>query len=476
MLLPPARSTTDLLSIISVILCVTFVGQAQVWDPPAISVWPDHNDSSRSQAKTHKLIAEGKLLFETRFNALDGAGRPSATGDSKPTFRSVDNNRGFTRTSGPDANSCSACHNQPAIGGSGDFVANVFVGAQFRDPPTTSITTDVTSERNTITMFGSGAIDMLAREMTRDLLAQRDKGLSKAKATNQDQPIALKTKGIFFGTIVVRPDGSYETSRLEGVDPDLIVKPFGAKGISISLREFTINALNHHHGIQAVERFGWEQTGQRDFDSDGVNVEFTVGQVSALVLFQASLPAAGRAPSFISKHRRQIERGSQLFKTIGCGDCHVPFLNLSASHFSEPNPYNRPGNINPKDVGRPLVLPLPIRPNGGLTRSAGDEVLVWAFTDLKRHRICDDADPFFCNENLRQDNVPTDQFMTTKLWDLATSAPYGHRGDCTTISEAIIHHSAEGAGSRNNFLALNDNDKRSLIRFLLSLGTAHYVQ
>ncbi len=456
------------------LLCIAAITQGQIWDPPAITVFPKHDDAARSKAKKRELLMDGKLLFEARFNRLDGAGRPSATGDSKPTFRTVENNGGFMRTSGPDANSCSACHNQPAVGGSGDFVANVFVGAQFKDPPTTSITTDVTNERNTITMFGSGAIDILAREMTRDLIMQRDSGLSKAKSTNRTYPITLKTKGISFGAIVVRPDGSYDTSRLEGVDPDLVVKPFGAKGVAISLREFTINALNHHHGIQAIERFGWEQTGQHDFDSDGVDVEFTVGQVSALVLFQASLPAAGRSPSFISKYQAETERGGQLFKTIGCSNCHVPFLRLSTSHFSEPNPYNRPGNINPQDVERSITLPLPIRPHGGVTRAPDGGVLVWAFTDLRRHRICDDADPFFCNEHIRQDNVPTDQFMTTKLWDLATSAPYGHRGDCTTVSEAIIHHSAEGASSRDSFLGLNETDKRNLIRFLLSLGTAHY--
>jgi len=456
------------------ILCFAAIVQGQIWDPPAISVSPNHNDAAKSRAKRRQLLMDGRLLFKARFNTLDGAGRPSATGDSKPTFRTVENNSGFLRTSGPDANSCAACHNQPAIGGSGDFVANVFVGAQFKDPPTKSITTDITNERNTITMFGSGAIDMLAREMTRDLIMQRDAGLSKAKATNRPYPIPLKTKGISFGAIIVKPDGSYDTSRLEGVDPDLVVKPFGVKGIAISLREFTINALNHHHGIQAVERFGWEQTGQHDFDSDGVDVEFTVGQVSALVLFQASLPAAGRSPSFISKHRAEITRGRQLFETVGCSNCHVPFLKLSTSHFSEPNPYNRPGNVNPQDVEHPITLPLPIRPYGGLTRSADGGVLVWAFTDLKRHRICDEADPFFCNEHIRQDNVPTDQFITTKLWDLATSSPYGHRGDCTTVSEAIIHHSAEGVSSRNSFLALNETDKRNLIRFLLSLGTAHH--
>ena len=461
------------LAIAFALLVQVIVVAQQNWDPPAITVFPDHDKAARSSGDLAKMVKAGRILFEARFNVLDGAGRPTATGDSKPTFRLEEGDVGFIRTSGPDANSCAGCHNQPAIGGSGDFVANVFVGAQFKDPPTSSITTDITSERNTIGMVGSGAIDMLAREMTTELLAQRNEGLARAKRNRSEYDIALTAKGVAFGVIRVRPDGTYDTSRLEGVDPDLVVKPFGAKGIAISLREFTINALNQHHGIQAVERFGWEQTGQRDFDGDGVNIEFTVGQTSALVLFQALLPAPGRSPQYVTKYGSYIRRGETLFSQIGCAQCHVPYLKLRSSVFTEPNPYNRPGNINPSDVKAQIKIPIPTRKNRGVTKDPDGNLWVWAYTDLKRHIICDEADPFFCNERLRQDNVPTDQFLTPKLWDLSTSAPYGHRGDCTTVSEVILHHSGEALIAKNNFLKISESDKRSLVWFLLSLGTSH---
>lgn len=435
------------------------------WDPPIITVFPDHNLAARSVIKRQQMLKDGQVLFEAKFNLSDGVGRPTATGDSKPTFRTKENNLGFIRTSGPDANSCVACHNQPRIGGAGDFAVNVFVGAQFKDPPTASITTEVTSERNSLALFGSGAIDMIAREMTRELLFQRDNGLIRARVLGKNLDIELKTKGISFGIITARPDGTYTTTHLEGIDPDLVVKPFGVKGIATSLREFTINAANHHNGMQALERFGWEQTGVNDFDGDGVESELTVGQVSALVLFQASLPAPPHPLMFEANNKR----GRQLFSSIGCAQCHVPALRLESTNFVEPNPYNRPGNVNPTDVAS-IRMSLPIEPNSGITRASDGTLLVWAFTDLKRHRICDNVDPFFCNEKLRQDNVPTDQFLSSKLWDLATSSPYGHRGDCTTVSEVILHHAAEGKTARNNFLALSDTDKRALIGFLLSLG------
>ena len=54
---------------------------------------------------------------------------------------------------------------------------------------------------------------------------------------------------------------AYDTHEIVGVNSDLVIKPFGVKGVAVSLREFTSFALNQHHGIQANERFGWARTG-----------------------------------------------------------------------------------------------------------------------------------------------------------------------------------------------------------------------
>jgi cytochrome c peroxidase len=448
----------------------TLIAETQNWDPPAIDVFPDHAAAARSKIELSRMLSAGKRLFSMKFNVVDGAGRPAATGDSKPTIREAINNRGMLRTSGPDALSCAACHNDPAAGGSGDFVANVFVGAQFRDPPTTSIDFKDTSERNTIGLFGAGAIEMLAREMTQDLQQQRSEALVKARILGTDIEVRLVTKGVSFGSLVARPDGTFDARRVEGIDPDLVLKPFGAKGVVISLREFTTNALNQHSGMQTLERFGWERTGSRDFDEDGIRVELTEGQLSALTLFQASLRAPALSPSKKASNAAALQKGAMIFRGVGCAQCHIPELPLQATHFTEPNPYNRPGNLLPKDN---LVIRMALSSGGkyaGIRRGSQGRLLVAAFTDLKRHKICDATDEFFGNEKLRQDNVPTDQFLTSKLWDLYTSAPYGHRGDCTTLSEAILHHAGEGLSSRNQFSKLADSDKKMLILFLRSLG------
>jgi hypothetical protein len=463
------RRHLRLTSLLPVVLA-SAVGSDELWDRPAIDVHPSHEAMAQSPRLPPRILAEGQRLFEARFNRLDGAGRPATTGDSKPTLRRRLEGSGFSRTSGLDANSCAGCHHQPRVGGSGEFAANVFVGANLRDPPATSILPQVTSERNTIGLFGSGLVEMLAREMTVDLHELRDAALQRARETGRPFTARLETKGVAFGSLVASPDGSYDAAGVEGVDPDLVIKPFAAKGVVVSLREFTVNALNQHHGIQAIERFGWERTGLRDFDDDGVLTEFTVGQTTALVLFQAALePPIQELPSS-PRERQAVLRGRELFLAVGCGECHRPALPLEAKVFTEPNPFNRPGNLLPQDAPS-VSLPLPRGggPSSAVQRGRTSGLQVALFSDLKRHRICDTADPFFCNERLKQDKVAADRFLTAKLWDAGSSSPYGHRGDCDTLSEAILHHSAEGAASRARFLGLPRADKEAVVAFLASL-------
>jgi hypothetical protein len=426
-------------------------------DPPAAHVVPDHEQIGTPDYPVHRAVEAGRQLFRAKFNRIDGAGRPAATGDSKPTpRRNVDS--AFQRVAGPDASSCSGCHNEPRIGGSGDFAANVFVGAHLSDPPTDRIDASMTSERNTVSLFGSGVVELVAREMTVELQAERDRLVSRAAREGIPVTGELRAKGTGFGSITALPDGLVGYQNLEGVDFDLIVRPFGIKGVAASLREFSTFALNQHHGMQAVERFGWERTGRLDFDEDGKVVEFTIGQVTALVLFQASLPVPnGKDPP------GEASRGRLIFDSIGCARCHVPRMFLRSTTFSEPGPFNRPGALSAQDTTHLVHLPVEVPLRGG-------QATAEMYSDLRRHRMCDEDVSHFCNEIRRQDNVPTDQFMTPRLWDLATSAPYCHRGDCSTLSEAILAHGGEGRSSRERFRALPSAEQKQLVEFLLSLG------
>lgn len=451
--------------------------EPNVGGPQSLERHLDQSDIDNKTIKFKKLIEMGEIIFAERWTKADGQGRPAATGATAPTKRDPLRDAIFIRTSGPDATSCADCHNQPTVGGAGGFVSNVFVLAQNLDPVTDSVSSGFSNERNTLGMNGAGAIEMLAREMTNDLLHIRGMAQSEAVLSGKDVTRQLITKGISFGSITAYANGQTDISKIEGVDSDLIIKPFHQKGVVNSLRVFTINAYNHHHGMEAVERFGIGQKDSKgneittsDFDEDGVKDELTVGDITSVVLFQASMNTPGRVVSDNPLRRAAAQRGEAKFSEIGCADCHRPILMLNGSMFKEPNPYNPPGNLRTLDVTHPYVFDLTRDTQKPcLERTEKGGAIVRAFTDLKRHVICDDQDPFFCNEKVIQSGVATNQFLTRKLWDAGNTAPYGHRGDLTTIAEAVLRHAGEARPQRERFAALNKQEQDEIVEFLKQL-------
>ncbi len=469
-------------SVLTFVIFVTTRGyavraQVQIGERPTLEQHVSEAEIENGAIKLKALLNIGEFIFAARWTKLDGQGRPAATGNGAPTKRDPSHDPGFIRTSGTDSTSCADCHNQPTVGGAGGFVANVFVLAQVLDPITDSVSADFSDERNTLGMNGSGAIEMLAREMTTDLFAIRTATLAAATSSARVVTRSLDTKGVNFGQITANPNGTLDTSKIQGIDPDLIIKPFHQKGVVNSVRVFTVNAYNHHHGMEAVERFAAGQLDNKgnvittnDFDEDGVPDELSVGDITAATVFQAAMNVPGRVLATDSARRAAAARGETRFAEIGCTDCHKPSLPLDTRFFSEPNPFNPPGNLRVQDVQHPLVFDLTRDiPKPRLERSETGGAIVHPYTDLKRHVIADDQDPFFGNERLIQNGVPVDQFITRKLWDVGNTAPYGHRGDLTTITEAILHHAGEARSHRERFAALSKDQQGEIVEFLKQL-------
>ncbi|MBN9672638.1 di-heme oxidoredictase family protein [Roseibium aggregatum] len=419
------------------------------------------------------LRALGEHLFSAKFTTLDGAGRPDATGAIVPTKVRRPLPQSFQRLAGPDANACASCHNEPVDGGAGSFTANVFVSEQFESADFDTIDPQFSNERNTNALQGAGLIELLAREMTSDLRKQRKDLLEMARASGQPEKAALNTKGVSFGFLTAYPDGTLDVGALDGIDHDLTLRPFSQKGVFASLRQFTVNAMNDHHGIQAGERFGAVWTGSDDYDGDGYPDEMSPGQISALVAWQATLPAPGRKPDLPGIWQDAAREGEALFGEIGCAACHVPALPLDNLVFHDPGPFDTAGTLRQSDVAAPLALDLGtldwVR---ALQRDAQGRVLVPLYGDLKRHTIADPVNDTFGNELLAQRFVARDVFITAELWGIASTAPYGHRGDLTTLSEAILAHGGEAAQSREAYAALLEKDRQSVVAFLRSLEIA----
>jgi hypothetical protein len=433
---------------------------------------PGHLDQAQIDAgevDLPTLLATGRTWFVAKFTVTEGAGRPAATAAIIPT-RSPGTTPGFFRTAGPDSNACRGCHNDPEAGGAGDFVSNVFVAEGFADTDFDTVNPQFSNERGSPALHGDGFVEMLAREMTDELWGQRETAARAARQSKHTVEVPLRAKGVSFGALIVHPDGFVDVSKLEGIDQDLIVRPFSQKGVFTSLRQFTVNALNHHHGMQPRERFGIEYTGTADHDQDGVTDEVLEGDVTALTLFQALLPPPRRVLPVQPERRQAALAGEKLFAQTGCAACHVPALPLEKAVFTEPNPYNAAGNLRVGDVKRPYAADLTaLAQKAGMARDERGRILVPLFSDLKRHRIADEERSHYLNELLAQRFVNRDEFLTPRLWGVASTAPYGHRGDVTTLDAAIRHHGAEGNSAREAYEALPEAQRKQIIEFLLSL-------
>lgn len=450
---------------------VTFVTRPP-WDPAHMPVVVDQNQlqGPLSPEAMNELIEAGRQIFVARFSAADGESRPTATQALIPTHFKHPRELFFQRASGPDANSCESCHIVPSTGGAGDFTTNAFTSEGTESADFDSVDPQFSNERNPVSLFGAGLKELLAREMTVDLMALRDKALAEARSSGKPVPVDLVTKGVSFGKLVANPDGTLDQSGVNGIDDDLVLRPFSRKGIFTSLRQTSITVLNAHLGMEADERFGPALTGETDFDGDGKTDEVSPGQLSAVVAFMAALPPPVEKPFGRADWDAAAARGKMLFDQVGCQSCHTEALPLHGLKFSDPGPYDTAGTLSAQDVAQPAVLDLSQLPAfKALPRNADGDVMVPLFSDLKRHSIADSGADHFANEVQSQAFTARDTFLTPTLWGVADSAPWGHRGDLSTLSETILDHGGEGRPARDAFAALPPNQQNDLIAFLMTL-------
>ncbi len=525
------RRTRQWLAALSpLVIAITALGQSpssQVGREVAI---PIHlQDGEEFTTPIGQLIQFGGQLFNAKFTIQEGAGRPLSKGTgarvSDPTSPLVFP-RNFDRLSSPDANACSGCHNAPVAGAGGDRVTEVFVSAQRFDHLTfdhsDGITTrgavdeegkfvtidNATNDRKTIGMNGSGFVEMLARQMTAELRAERN-------VTTPGTSRQLTTKGISFGILRHNANGTWDTSGVlglaapslssDGTIPSLIIRPLHQVGNVVSIRQFSNNAFNHHHGMQSEERFGLNA----DPDDDGFKNELTTADLTAVSMYQATLAVPGRViPNDPAVERANL-LGEAVFDQIGCNRCHIDALPLTSDNnpglpgkpgwiYFEPNPYNPATGPNTPNlqlgptnypVSAPALtvdltsdtLPLPrLRAHRGV-------VMVAAYTDLKLHDMHDPTS----NPATDPECEPLDQnqpatllsgsanpkffagnckFITRKLWGFYNQGgAFMHHGKFTTAREAVEAHNGDALSQRLAFDALPPAQQNDVIEFLKSL-------
>jgi hypothetical protein len=441
----------------------------------------------------------GDKLFDTELNALDGVGANVGHGARFTHVPRVDLNgpeewasHRPARTTGPNSTSCLSCHGLPARDGAGFVATNVL-----RDPLRSG---DVAKfiQRNAPHVFGAGALQRLAEEMTATLLQLRSDATAEACANGQASRDLL-AKTVSFGRITVTRTAAspcqvqVSTAEVKGIDADLIVRPFQWKGSIGSLREFSRNAANEELGLQAVELVGAGVDG----DFDGVTDELTVGDITALAVYVAAQPRPTTRGELAALHliaplsdaeKQSILRGSEVFRQVGCASCHVPRLLLDDPVFTEPSQSAAyrdavfPAGQDPLAEGLDPRYPVSFdltsgQPDniihdgteqnrvifrlGSFRKNSAGKAAILLFGDLKRH----DMGPGLA-EPVDETGRGASVFLTRNLWGAGSTAPYLHDGRATTLTEAILDHGGEGAAARDAFVALQIGQQKDLLAFL----------
>jgi len=393
------------------------------------------------------LFRFGDAFFTHEFRPLDGSGNASL-----PPLRRV--HTGVK--GGSDTYSCAGCHSVGGADGAGSLAQNAFVNGDGQHLSSANV-------RNAPAVLGVGFVQMLAAEMSEGLAKIRNDTLAKAVAQGSPVTAPLVAKDVSFGKITVTPDGKIDTSKIEGVDPDLVVKPFGWKGNVAKLRRFAEEAARIHFGVQSQvlalqwkEKPDYEKLGPGpdwwDPDNDGVQREIEEGVLTAVAVYMSMLEIPVMIPPFDPGLRQRWANGATVFEKIHCADCHRSRLSLSSLVFRE----------YPDTTGAPPVeyniIAVGDKPRGTYN--------VQLLSDLKRH----DMGPDLADAHDEPgSNIARSVFLTRPLWGLAESAPYMHDGRATTIIEAILAHGGEAQKARDAFVALDEDAKKDLHVYLLSL-------
>lgn len=377
------------------------------------------------------LIAEGRDLFVHEWQPGDPL---SGEGDGLgPVF---------------NEKSCVACHFQGGVGGGGSVEKNVdsFQVLPNRDNPE----------------MQAGVIHSFATE------ERYEESLETVRAIHQ--PIPESTR--LVGNCTVRVVGfdplltdSMNTPALWGVGLIDAISSHNIKShrrgreLHRAVAEFSLEfdetraGRLRTHGIGSVGRFGWR--GQfatlEDFvatacavelgltnrmraqdvprehrPDDDAEYDMTSRQLQALVSYCRNLPRPEQVLPTDSEQLARVQRGEEVFGSVGCADCHTPSMGGVDGVYSDFLLYNLESEISDGYIEQ-LEVPLP-------------------------------------------DHLPEpEEWQTPPLWGVADSAPYFHDGSSGSLQNAILRHQGAARHVMKKHKELTQDDRECLIEFLETL-------
>ena len=414
-----------------------------------------------------RAIRRGRQIFQRKFTRVQGQGPLEGDGGG-------DINNTLIIGAGL-SDSCASCHGRPR--GSAGAGGDVATRPDSRDAPH---------------LFGLGLKEMLADEITAELRSTRSQAIAQAQQCHCTVSKNLFGKGISYGRIVAFSNGSVSTSQVRGVDADLRVRPFFHHGGTISIREFLVGAFNAEMGLEAPDPdllaasggakvttpSGMVLDGAKDAieappvnsvthdnDDDGVVNEVPTSIVDFMEFYLLHYFKAGTG-----QQSSDSQSGRFKMQSMGCTSCHVPDLTVNKDRRvadvetrydpAQGNPFNRlfataSLQLTEQDDGSghpTLKKPL----NGSF-------VVRNIFTDFRRHDLGPNFHERDYNGTIRR------QIITTPLWGVANTGPYGHDGRSMNLRDVILRHGGEAQNARDRFASASSSDQRQVIAFLETL-------
>jgi len=274
----------------------------------------------------------------------------------------------------------------------------------------------IESRRNTPPLFGAGLIDAIPDRVLEEVAADQEQAAAGAPppsglTLNEVQPVR--------GRVARRKDGR--------------ACRFGWKAGVANLREFTLQACSSELGLE-VPGFARAAPPWKSGDK-APGVDLTSAQVDALTGFVASLPRPRVRPADSTDDAGAIQRGRELFASVGCAVCHRPTLGSVEGIYSDLLLHDMGHHLS--DSGSYTVLEPEL-----------------ASTDAPRP-------PRPANEL---------EWRTPPLWGLRDSAPYLHDGRAATVADAVAFHGGEGLSAAQAYARLPEKEREQVELFLKTLA------
>jgi len=387
-----------------------------------------------------------------------------------------------------NSNSCSSCHAQPAVGGTGAAVNPQFAFAGSSVAPKDAtpffITANGPTREARFPFFfnSNGSANTNAPNGgVEDVFTVS--GRSDAGVCSLPQPsfnAARSANNIIFriptpvfgaGLIENLDDSTLLNNQAKNFNNNLgisgtfnrngndgTISRFGWKAQNKSLHIFSGEAYNVEMGISNLlftqdRPLPGEDQMQRGFPVNCLNLSgggypedannpgsqgaAVLDDVSAFANFMRTIAPAPTGPVVLNGNTvsaTSISNGSALFSSIGCATCHNP----------------TPGSTQKSNI------------TGSLSNAP-----VNAFSDIEVHHMGAGL-----ADNVSQGGAGSDQFRTAPLWGLGQRIFLLHDGRTTDLLSAIQSHESNGSEANTveqNFDNLNSSQQQDLLNFLRSL-------